>query len=464
MSHTEAVSLADDLATKIPSDRLITDPGMLERLSKDFCWYSPVLDRELKDKRAEVAIVPRSVEEIQLLLAHAYENDIPVTLRGAGTGNYGQAVPLYGGLLLDLSAFDEIVKIDEKESFMVAQAGARLGAMEERARKVGLELCCYPSTFVKSSLGGFLAGGSGGIGSITHGPLNQKGMIRGLEILTLESPSRRLWLRGDDCLKMLHTYGTNGIILTVELKLVPKVPWGQIAAAFPTFGACFDFAEKIARDDSVQKRLTSCFEWQIASYFKPIKKYMVEGHAMCFLEIEESQMPMVKERIAAAGGRVTFEQAPEEPRRGPLLSDYTWNHTTLWALKADPTLTYLQCGFDYDHAREQFAQIKAKFGDDFCFHCEFMRIDGKMNTGSAPIIRYTTDDRLREMIEFCRGIGLGVMNPHTYVLGGGAGRHHAESKNEAKKAYDPKGLLNPGKLGNYPLPAGFAPIPAPSVL
>ena len=457
MHDSEALAFTHDFAGKIPSERFITDPGTLDQLSKDFYWYSPVLERQLKDKRADVAIAPRSIDEAQVLLAHAYAHDLPVTIRGAGTGNYGQAVPLYGGLLLDLSALDRIVKIDEKEGYVVAESGARLGAIEEQARRVGWELCCYPSTFVKSSLGGFLCGGSGGIGSISHGPLREKGIVRGVEILTLESSPRRIWLRGEDSLRVLHAYGTNGLVVTVELKLAPKVAWGQIAAAFSTFAECFDFTEKIARDESIRKRLVTCFEWPIPSYFKPIKKYLVDGKAAVFLEVDESQMETVKAMIAAAEGSVTFEQGYREPRRGPLLSDYTWNHTTLWALKFDPELTYLQCGFNRERVREQFAQLKEKFGDEFLFHIEFLKADGAVVPGSIPVVRFSTDERLREMIDFCEKIGVGVSNPHTYVLGDN-GRAHAEDKTLAKQSYDPKGLLNPGKLKNYPLPAGLQPL------
>ena len=446
-----------DLAAAIPEERFITDAATLDRLSKDFYWYSPVLVRQLKDKCADIAIVASSIEELQQLLTQAYAQDMPITLRGAGTGNYGQAIPLYGGLLLDLSGLDRILKVDEKEGYIVAEAGARLGAMEEQARRAGWELCCYPSTFVKASVGGFLCGGSGGVGSISHGMLWEQGTVRGIEILTLEETPRRIWLRGDDCLKVLHAYGTNGLVVTVELKLVPKVSWGQIAVAFDTFDASYDFTEKISRDDSIRKRLATCFEWPIPSYFTPIKKILPEGKAVTFLEIEESELDAVEKMGADAGGTVTFRQNHQAPRRGPFLSDYTWNHTTLWALKADPRLTYLQCGYDREKARDQFAQLKDKFGDEFLFHIEFTKENGIVVPGSAPIVRFTTESRLREMIDFCHEIGVGVANPHSYVLGDN-GRVHATSKTEAKKIYDPKGLLNPGKLKDYPLPTGLQPL------
>src|ERR1700728_844563 len=91
--------------------RVSTAPQVIERLSRDFYWYSPVLRKQLDGKIADAIVYPISVTEIQHVLRYCYENDIPVTPRGAGTGNYGQAVPLEGGVVLDLSRFAQIVSI-----------------------------------------------------------------------------------------------------------------------------------------------------------------------------------------------------------------------------------------------------------------------------------------------------------------------------------------------------------------
>ena len=87
--------------------RVITNAQIVQRLSRDFYWYSPILKKQLDDKTAEVAVQPVSVKEIERILACCYERNVPVTTRGAGTGNYGQAVPLHGGVVLDLVNMDQ---------------------------------------------------------------------------------------------------------------------------------------------------------------------------------------------------------------------------------------------------------------------------------------------------------------------------------------------------------------------
>src|ERR1700721_846058 len=81
-------------------------------------------------------VQPLSAAEIQKLLRFCYANNIPVTARGAGTGNYGQAVPLEGGVVLDLSRMDRIEEI-LAEGVAVCQPGVRLGDLENEARKGG---------------------------------------------------------------------------------------------------------------------------------------------------------------------------------------------------------------------------------------------------------------------------------------------------------------------------------------
>src|ERR1700674_2943299 len=116
--------------------RVLTAPQVVNRLSRDFYWYSPVLRKQLDGKIADVVVHPLSVSEIQAMLRYCYAHDIPVTARGAGTGNYGQAVPLHGGVLLDLSRMDQIESITP-DGVAVCQPGVRLGVLEAEARKVG---------------------------------------------------------------------------------------------------------------------------------------------------------------------------------------------------------------------------------------------------------------------------------------------------------------------------------------
>jgi FAD/FMN-containing dehydrogenase len=429
--------------------RVLTAPAVLDRLSHDFYWYSPVLRPLLANKTAEIAVQPISVDEVLAVLRYAGRHAAPVTVRGAGTGNYGQCVPLEGGIVLDLSLMDKLEEITS-DGIAVCQPGLRLGALETEARKQGWELRMYPSTLVKASVGGFMAGGSGGIGSVSHGGLRDFDTVRAFEVVTMEEEPRVVLHEGASVHEILHAWGTNGVLTRIWFALAPAVDWMQLTAAFDTFEQAFRFTESVAVGAAWTKRLATVFEWPIPSFFTPVKHIVREGKALSLIMIASSQLEALRTAVLTAGGEVTFAGAYDGPRTQPLLSDYTWNHTTLWAMKADAAYTYLQCGFSAAGCREQFRLLRERFGYDILFHIEFMKNgDGVVIPGAIPVVRFTTEERLNEMIAYCRSIGVFVANPHVNYLEDG-GRFRADNiQLRAKEKYDPRGLLNPGKMISF---------------
>jgi FAD/FMN-containing dehydrogenase len=429
--------------------RVLTAPAVLDRLSHDFYWYSPILRPQLAGKVAEVAVQPVSVDEAVAVMRFAGRQGIPVTVRGAGTGNYGQCVPLEGGIVLDLSLMDKLEAITP-DGIAVCQPGLRLGVLESEARKQGWELRMYPSTLVKASVGGFLGGGSGGIGSVAHGQLRDFDNVRAFEVLTMEEEPRVVLHEGAAVHEILHAWGTNGVLTRIWFALAPAVDWVQFTAAFDTYEQGFAFAERIANDARWTKRLVTVFEWPIPSFFTPIRKIVRDNKTLVLIMIAAAQLEGLRAAAEQAGGEVTFTGVYDGPRTQPLLSDYTWNHTTLWAMKADPAYTYLQCGFSAHECREQFRLLRERYGTEILFHIEFMKNgEGIVIPGAIPVVRFTTEERLNDMIAYCRSIGVFVANPHVNYLED-AGRFRADNiQLRAKEKYDPRGLLNPGKMISF---------------
>jgi len=425
------------------SARVITAPAVVDRLSHDFYWYSPILRPQLADKVGDIAVQPVTVEEVLAVLRFAGKREIPVTVRGAGTGNYGQCVPLQGGIVLDLSLMDKLEDITP-DGVAVCEPGLRLAVLETEARKKGWELRMYPSTLAKASVGGFLAG------SVMHGGLRDFDNVRAFEVVTMEQEPRVVLHEGAAVHEILHAWGTNGVLTRIWFALAPAVEWTQLTAAFDTFQQAFEFTRTVAVGAEWTKRLATVFEWPIPSYFTPIRQVVRAQKSLALIMIATAQAEALRAAAEAAGGEVTFSGAFTGPRTQPLLSDYTWNHTTLWAMKADPALTYLQCGFSPDNCEEQFALLRARYGDEFLFHIEFMKNgNGVVIPGALPIVRFTTEERLNDMIAYCRSIEVFVANPHVNYLEDG-GRFRADNiQLLAKQKYDPRGLLNPGKMISF---------------
>ncbi|MDT2046974.1 FAD-binding oxidoreductase [Priestia flexa] len=425
------------------TDAVIVNESLREKLSKDYYWYSPVLYEQLKNKIADCAIAPTSIHELQRIVSFAVKNKVPITPRGAGTGNYGQAIPLQGGIVIDLTKLD---RIDMKGDRLVSvQAGVRLGVLEKTLRQNNRELRIFPSTYMKATVGGFLCGGSGGIGSIRWGNLWDDN-VSSVTVMTVEETPRLLTISGDDMQQYIHNYGTTGLVVEAKLPVEPKVSWSQHIVFFHDFREAIKFSGELAHSEEIPKRLVSVCEWPIPAHFHPLKKVLREGQSIVMLEIEEKSVHLLGCLADKYDGDIGYTIPAENYQKGLKLSDFTWNHATLWAHKHGDNLTYLQARFQTDRIFEQMADLRSKFGDEIQFHFEYIKIQGAIVPASLPVVKYKSKERLYEIIQFCRAIEVEINDPHTYILGFGGYNMRMKELLKRKELNDPYNLLNPGKL------------------
>ena len=205
---------------------LVTESSTVRRRSRDFFWYSPILNAELHGKAADIIACPRNEADVIAIAASCARRRIPLTVRGGATGNYGQAVPLQGGVLLDMTGLDAIEW--SKPGVVRVGAGAKLDDMDAKLRPTGWELRMHPSTKRMATIGGFVAGGSGGVGSVAYGGLREPGNIIAARIVTLEEVPRVIELRAEAAQFVNRAYGTTGIITALEMPTAPAWPLSLI--------------------------------------------------------------------------------------------------------------------------------------------------------------------------------------------------------------------------------------------
>nr|BFF14961.1 hypothetical protein GCM10025699_62640 [Microbacterium flavescens] len=179
------VALEGELRTLLGERGVSVELAAREKASLDGSRLSPVISEQLPLGLADLVAYPATAEQIAEVVAAAVRHGVPITPRGKGTGNYGQAIPMSGGLVLDMTRAKAIVEVGD--GFITAEAGATMVALEQAANKAGQQILMYPST-AQSSLGGFLSGGSGGTGSIKHGS-NSSGFVTALDVVHA-SPTR----------------------------------------------------------------------------------------------------------------------------------------------------------------------------------------------------------------------------------------------------------------------------------
>lgn len=124
----------------LPALEWTLQPAKIKRLSRDFHWFSPLLTEQLAGKQADAVVRPRDEEELRQLVSACAQHQLPLTLRGSATGNYGQLVPLEGGLLVDMTGLNRIVALGN--GTVRAGAGIR-GGHRNRCPPDGLGAALY---------------------------------------------------------------------------------------------------------------------------------------------------------------------------------------------------------------------------------------------------------------------------------------------------------------------------------
>jgi FAD/FMN-containing dehydrogenase len=446
---TERIAaLAAELQARSPELALVMGDPELQRLSRDFYDYSPVLTPLLAGCRAQLAARPTSVEQVRAAAGACARRGVPLTVRGAGTGNYGQSVPLAGGLVLELGGLRRLRNLDAGSGVLTAEAGCLLGDLETALAERGRELRLVPSTVRSATVGGFIAGGSGGIGSLRWGFLRDPGNLLGLEIVTLEPEPRLLQLDAAGATPLNHAYGTNGILTAVRLATSAAVAWRQLVVGFADWQAAVEAARTLPATALLLHGLT-LLEAPVAARLPwphGCPAPAAGEHRLLLLAAPDTEAVLPGWLVARGGQPVWCEEQGRS--RGVPLRELGWNHTTLHWRTQVPGWTYLQMLLPADPA-PLLEAVRGRWGDDVLWHLEAVRQQGQARLAALPLLRWRDRAALEELMAQCRDLGALLFDPHVLTVeDGGLGVIDADQV-AAKAAYDPAGLLNPGKLRGW---------------
>ncbi|MFB2934713.1 FAD-binding oxidoreductase [Aerosakkonemataceae cyanobacterium BLCC-F154] len=436
-----------DTSTLFPEIETITDPVQVTKLSQDYHTFSPILQPKLAGKTGDVVVRPVNEAQVIQVAAACVKYKIPLTVRGAGTGNYGQCVPLHGGVILDMTRIQEILWV--KPGVARVEAGVKLAQLDKKAREIGWEMRMAPSTYRTATIGGFIAGGSGGIGSINYGLLGDRGNLLALKVITMEDQPRVIELRGDDVQKVNHAWGVNGIITELEIPLAAAYPWAEIIVTFHDFMTAAKFGQALADADGMIKKLICITAWPIPSYFVALRSYLPDNTHAALLMVSETSLEPLQDLVAEFGGKITYQKLAQDAGKGFHLAEFTWNHTTLHARNVDTSLTYLQSVFPPDKSLSLVEELYHHFGDEVMMHLEFLRVGGIAVPAGLQVIRFTTEERLNEIIHYHEARGIFVPNPHVHILEDGGRKTVDVAQVKFKEMVDPYGLMNPGKMRGW---------------
>ncbi len=437
------------LATELTALEPIRQGEELHRLSSDFNSYSPVLAPLLAPCRAQLAVRAHSVEQVRLVASACARHAVPLTLRGAGTGNYGQCVPLMGGVVLDLGGLRQLRRLDPLSGVFTAEAGISLASLDLQLAAQGRSLRLAPSTLRTASLGGFIAGGAGGVGSVRWGFLRDPGNLLGLEVMTVEPEPRLLQLDAAASAPLNHAYGTNGIVTALTLPSCTAVDWQQLVVGFERWEEALAALLELGHTALLlnnaallEAPVAAALPWP-AGCTPP----RAGEHRLLLLAAPDA-MAVLPAWLQARGGTLHW-QTPQASGRGLPLRELSWNHTTLHWRGSHPDWTYLQLLLPAD-PRSALAALRQRWGEeDLLWHLEAVRQQGGARLTGLPLLRFRGIEALQALIDHCRDLGILVFDPHECTVEEGGLGQIDPAQVATKAAYDPAGLLNPGKLRGW---------------
>lgn len=216
-------------------ENVFTDNESLYKYSKD--------ETEDLSLLPQLVLKPNKVDQVASIMSYCNQHRIPVTPRGAGTGLSGGALPLFGGVLLSMERFNQIIEIDERNLQATVEPGVINQVFQDEVAKKGLFYPPDPASRGSCFLGGNIAHCSGGPRAVKYGVTRD--YVLNLEVVL---PNGEVIWTGANTLKnstgyslthlMIGSEGTLGIVTKIVFKLIP-LPQKNVLMLVP-----FDDAEK----------------------------------------------------------------------------------------------------------------------------------------------------------------------------------------------------------------------------
>ena len=448
----------------LPAERIHFEGEVMDFFSKD----------ETEDLcfRPWVVAEPESVEEVSSLVKAAFDHDIPVTPGGARTGLSGGALAVNGGLVLSLRRMNRILNIDLKNNQVVVEPGVITEVLQNAVEEKGLFYAVDPASKGTCTIGGNLAENSGGPRAVKYGVT--KDWVLNLQVVLADG---QVIETGANTLKnstgynltalMVGSEGTLGVITRATLKLLPLpkfsalmfVPFRNVSDACRTVSEIFLSGETPSALEFMESDamvMTQEFTGNKEIHLDP------DDEAYLLIEVdganEEEIMPQCERILSVlelqSAGEVLFAQSSDE-------KDKLWYLRRRVGEAVKASSIYKEEDTVVPRARlPQLMSAVKSLGDEYGFRsiCYGHAGDGNLH------INILRDDLSEEMWSEVLPVAIRKLFTEVVALGGTLSGEHGIGfvqkeymdialsppnlliQRGIKNVFDPKGILNPGKI------------------
>lgn len=207
----------------------------------------------------------RDVDDLRQAARLCHDNDIPIVMRGEGSGYTGGAYNFGSGLVVDTTKMNRVLDVDSSKGLITVEAGISIDDAREVALGLGWDLKQYPTGKIghTATIGGFLQTTTRGIGSLQHGSTLDFGNIVSMRVVPISKDADAVTLDGvldhEQVIGSLRSLGTSAIISEITLALAPSQYWVDMAVSFSSTKKAFEFALKSQSMNSVTTREFAVF-------------------------------------------------------------------------------------------------------------------------------------------------------------------------------------------------------------
>jgi len=449
------------------------DKVLCEALDLMYYSYDSSFLTKMEPADPWAVVMPRSTEEVQKVMKFAFDNNIDVIPRGAGTGETGGCVALNGGIVLDLSTWDEIVEIDARNMQVIVRPGVIHARLNQELAKHNLFFPPDPGSSQMCTVGGMVANNASGLRAVKYGCTEQ--YILGLEVVL---PNGEIIMTGGmkaRCIKnvsglnltklMVGSEGVLGVITQIRLRCWPRPKARGIAmAVFDNL----DDAPATVLDVYQAGVLPSGIEILDSSAIQAVNQFkpqinLPDAEAILLFEVDgnppsvDYEGSLIKE---VAGRRArAVEWATEEKRMAELWEGRSVTATAAARVRKDGTRVFAGEDISVPLAKvaDTLRAIRA-LGEKYGIKVVNYGHIGDGNVHTAPVINPENPEEVEKVLQLVNDIHLLAIELEGTTTGehgvGAVRRKYAELEHgpalhymkEIKKVFDPGNLMNPGKL------------------
>jgi glycolate oxidase subunit GlcD len=456
-----ALAIIGELKSVIGAEHVLDAPPPDSRYNADMAR------RRGPRGRADAVALPGSAQQVAEVVAWCYEHDVPIVARGGGTGLLGGAVPSAGGVVLSLERLRAVRELEPGLWRMLVEAGVRTSEVQRLARENGLFFGPDPGAAEQSQIGGNVATNAGGPHALKYGVTGA--WVAGVEAVLAPGELVQLggWARKDvagyDLRSLLiGSEGTLGVITAVRLRLRPAPEARLALVAFlgspdPAVGCQAMLDVTAAGIEPAAMEFIDGATLALVSGGYPGELPAKAGFAL-LIELDGSRADVERDRaslLELLGGATAVEQFDREAAAAALWRWRDGFNGVVGAARGGKVSE--DVAFPPERLGEglaRFAEIAARHGMRSCAWGH----GGEGNVHATVLVDPRSGGELdaaerveAELFELVRELGGSIAAEHgtgllkSGLLGGQWDARAVALHEEIKRAFDPKGLFNPGK-------------------